>query len=101
MDNTTGTDNTGTDNPTGTDNTAGTDNGADTETLRKDLDQLRKDVRSLSNDVKNDYRGQIEAGMNKARSRAGDLCGEIESRPFTSIVTAFSVGLLAGALFRR
>lgn len=90
------TDNTNTANT----NTANT-NTADTDTLRKDLDQLRKDVRNLSNDVKHDYQNQIEAGMSKARSRAGDWCSEIESHPVTSMVTAFGIGLLAGALFRR
>lgn len=85
--------------------TTGTAETTDTDKLRKDLEQLRKDFATLSEDVQKTSRARVESGVKNARSRFDDSvsgwCDEIEARPFTSILTAFGVGLLLGKIFSR
>lgn len=77
----------------------------ETDALQKDLEQLRKDFKALSAELKSSYKGQAQAGLDKARDhvgdRFGDWCGELESRPFTCIAAAFGAGLLFGKLLGR
>lgn len=73
----------------------------DTDALRQDIEQLRKDLAALTDSVKQRSNEHMQAGLDSARDRAGELGEEIEARPFTSVVTAFAVGLLLGKLFSR
>lgn len=87
-------------------------NSPETDALRKDLEQLRKDLGALTDSIRHRSNEQAHAGMDIARERfnelareAGrhtqDLSGEIEARPFTSILAAFGIGLLLGKIFGR
>lgn len=71
------------------------------DALRQDLDQLRQDFSTLRDDMKNQYQGQVRAGVDKARDSLGGVCSEVESRPYTCMAAAFGVGLLLGHFFRR
>lgn len=84
----------------------------ETEALRKDMEQLRKDLAALSDSVKRSSSEYAHAGMDAARDRFNDirreagrhtqeLSGEIEARPFTSILAAFAAGLILGKIFSR
>ncbi|HLQ86489.1 MAG TPA: hypothetical protein VK110_10090 [Salinisphaeraceae bacterium] len=76
-------------------------NTPETDALRKDVEQLRKDISALSDTIKQRSNEQLHAGLDSARSQVKDWTGEIESRPITSIVTAFGIGLLLGKIFSR
>jgi ElaB/YqjD/DUF883 family membrane-anchored ribosome-binding protein len=82
------------------------------ETLRKELDQLRSDITALTRTLKDIAADQGGAAYEKMRRSAqgakeeavhaaGAVGHEIGERPFTSMLGAFSVGLLIGILFSR
>lgn len=84
----------------------------DYETLRKEMDQLRSDVTALMNTLKGiaaDESGSayetVRRSARKAQEQAAQTAGavgqEIGERPFTSVLSAFSIGLLIGVLFSR
>lgn len=85
---------------------------AEYETLRKELDQLRSDIGSLSRTLKDIATDQGSAAYEKVKQSAqraqtqateaiGAVSSEIGERPFTSIFTAFGIGLVIGMLFSR
>lgn len=87
-------------------------NSPETDALRKDMEQLRKDLGALSDSVKHSSNEYAQASLDMARERFNELCreagrhtqelsGEIEARPFTSILAAFGIGLLLGKIFGR
>lgn len=82
------------------------------ETLRKELDQLRSDITALTRTLKEIASDQGSAAYEKVRRSAqsakdeavhaaGAVGHEISERPFTSVLSAFSAGLLIGMLFSR
>jgi len=84
----------------------------DFETLHKELDQLRADVAALMNTLKGiaaDETGSayesVRRSAHKAQEQAAQTAGavgqEIGERPFTSVLSAFSIGLLIRVLFSR
>src|SRR5699024_6626403 len=73
----------------------------ETDALRQDLEQLRKDFSALSDSLKQRSNEQLQAGMESARHRVDELGGVIQSRPCTSVLTAFGVGLLVGKILGR
>lgn len=84
----------------------------ETDAIRKDLEALRKDLRELAESVRASGEKQAQERLNQARhqyeelrdmasQRSKALGAEIEARPFTSVLTAFGVGLLLGRLFGR
>ncbi len=87
-------------------------NSPETDALKKDIEQLRKDLGALTDSVKHRSSEHAQAGIDSARERfdemrreasrhTQDLSGEIEARPFTSILAAFGIGMLLGKLFGR
>jgi ElaB/YqjD/DUF883 family membrane-anchored ribosome-binding protein len=85
---------------------------AEYETLRKELDQLRSDIGSLSRTLKDIATDQGSAAYEKVKQSAqraqtqateaiGAVGSEIGERPFTSMFTAFGIGLVIGMLFSR
>jgi len=87
-------------------------NTAETEALKKDIEQLRADLAALSESFKNSMNAQAHAGLHKARDHFQDAAqeagrytqqwsDEIKTRPYTSVIAAFGVGLLLGKLFSR
>lgn len=73
----------------------------ETDALRKDFEQLRKDFTALSESVRHRSNQQVQAGINQAGDRLRGIESEIESRPYTGMLTAFGIGLLIGKLFSR
>lgn len=73
----------------------------ETDALRKDLEQLREDLALLNGVVRDNSRNRVQAGVDKARDCFDNLNGEMRARPFTGMVAAFGVGLLAGKLLSR
>jgi len=84
----------------------------DYETLRKELDQLRSDISGLTRTLKDIAADETTATYEKVRQTAqraqeqaaqtvGSVGQEIGERPFTSVLSAFSVGLVIGMLFSR
>jgi ElaB/YqjD/DUF883 family membrane-anchored ribosome-binding protein len=87
-------------------------NDSDYETLRKELDQVRSDISALTSTLKDiaadqgtaayeTLRQSAQKAQEQAAKTAGALGHEIGERPFTSVLSAFSVGLLVGMLFSR
>lgn len=74
---------------------------ADTEALRKDFEQLRKDFAALSENVKSRSNDQVNSGINKAYESLDGMSSELQSRPFTLMLSAFGIGLLLGKVFSR
>jgi ElaB/YqjD/DUF883 family membrane-anchored ribosome-binding protein len=81
----------------------------DLRALRKDLDKLvraiGKDAESMGRDTLEDARKRVKELASNARERSleGVSAAEaqIEQNPFTSIATAFGVGLVIGRLLHR
>jgi len=84
----------------------------DFETLHKELDQLRADVAALMNTLKGiaadetgsayeSVRRSAQKAQEQAAQTAGTVGQEIGERPFTSVLSAFSIGLLIGMLLSR
>ena len=87
-------------------------NEIDYETLRKELNQVRSDIMALTSTLKEVAAQQGSAAyesvhksaqkvQEKAAQTVGAVGHEIGQRPFTSMLSAFSVGLLIGILFSR
>lgn len=85
---------------------------ADFETLRKELNQLRSDISALTGTMKDiateqsgaayeSVRRSAEKAQEQATKTIGAVGQEIGERPFTAVLSAFSVGLLLGTLFSR
>lgn len=84
----------------------------ETEALKKDMEQLRRDLGSLADAVKRSSQQKVQAGAEQARARIDGACTQaelqteqlgshIKQRPFTSVLTAFGVGILLGKLIGR
>lgn len=84
----------------------------DLDALRAEMAQLRKDLASMAGTVKGmasevgaDAYQRVRATADEARHRAEraaeDVSQTIEERPLMSVLVAFVVGLLLGALFGR
>ncbi|MGD8592351.1 MAG: hypothetical protein PVG20_07605 [Thioalkalispiraceae bacterium] len=84
--------------------------------LKSDISDLRKDMASLVKAIKDAGLDQGQQAFDRAyerarqagesvRDRAEDAYGvfgkEVESRPLTSVLTAFGVGFVAGMLLDR
>ncbi|GEM_PF-361545 len=80
------------------------------ESLRSEIRQLQVDLAALSDSM----RGVLRAGKDEAIGRVSDsadkawneakemaegLMREIEKKPLTALVSAFSIGMLLGMLF--
>ena len=85
---------------------------ADYDALRMELDQLRSDIAGLTRTLKDIGAGEtgaayekVKQSAHKAQEQAAQTVGavghEIGERPFTSVITAFSVGLMLGMMFSR
>ncbi|ROO29180.1 hypothetical protein SAOR_03735 [Salinisphaera orenii MK-B5] len=84
----------------------------ESEALRKDIDQLKRDLSALAETYKRSSEQRAQAGIDSARGKydelkreanrqTQDLGSEIESRPFTSVLAAFGIGLVLGKLIGR
>jgi ElaB/YqjD/DUF883 family membrane-anchored ribosome-binding protein len=84
----------------------------DIDALRAELGQLRKDLsamagtlKGIAGDVGADAYQRVRTTAEQARQRAEraaeDVSSTIEERPLMSVVIAFVVGLLLGAVFGR
>lgn len=84
----------------------------DYETLRKELDQLRSDIAALTQTLKDIAGKEGNAAYQSARQSAqraqeqaaqtvGAVGQEIGEKPFTSVLSSFSLGLLIGMMFSR
>ena len=85
---------------------------AEYEELRKELDQLRSDIAGLTRTLKDIASEEGSAAYDKVRKSANkaqeqaahtmEAVGhELSERPFTSVVSAFILGLLIGMLSGR
>ncbi|WP_370203255.1 DUF883 family protein [Alloalcanivorax venustensis] len=84
----------------------------ETEALKKDMDQLRRDLGALTEAFKRNSQQRAQAGVEHARDQfdqvrrqaegqAEQVGSHIKERPFTSLLSAFGVGLLIGKLISR
>jgi len=82
------------------------------EDLKSEVDALRKDVQAVTQTMRDLATSQTKAARERVRQQAHEARerGEealesvgpaIAERPFTSVATAFGVGLLVGALLNR
>ncbi|MDE2229797.1 MAG: hypothetical protein KGL11_12260 [Alphaproteobacteria bacterium] len=80
------------------------------ESLRTEIRQLQVDLASLADSVRGVVRaGKAEAvgrvndtadkAWSEAKSLADGLAKQIEEKPVTAMVSAFSIGMLLGLLF--
>lgn len=84
----------------------------ETEAIKKDMEQLRRDLGTLTEAFKRSSQQRAQAGVEHARERfdevrqqaegqAEQMGSHIKERPFTSVLTAFGVGLLIGKIISR
>tara|TARA_R110000850_G_scaffold36131_4_gene96000 strand:+ start:1141 stop:1389 length:249 start_codon:yes stop_codon:yes gene_type:complete len=77
----------------------------ETEALKKDMDQLRRDLGALTEAFKRNSqqhaRDQFDQVRRQAEGQAEQVGSHIKERPFTSVLSAFGVGLLIGKLISR
>ncbi|MBL8658120.1 MAG: hypothetical protein JNM75_00005 [Rhodospirillales bacterium] len=84
----------------------------DVETLKMEVEKLRNDLASttrtlrdiggtLGEQATDRVRETAERARRRVNQTAGDVSHQIEDRPLISIVGAFLVGLVLGALFSR
>lgn len=82
------------------------------ESLRAEIRQLQVDLTALTDSVRAVVRaGKAEAvdrvsetadkAWSEAKSLADGLSKQIEEKPVTALVSAFSIGMLLGLLFNR
>ena len=82
------------------------------DSLRAEIRQLQADITSLTESVRGVIRaGKAEAvervsetadkAWTEAKSLADGLSKQVEEKPVTALVSAFSVGMLLGLLFNR
>jgi len=85
---------------------------AETKALKADIERLKNDLSELAKSYRAEGERRAQAGVDSAKDKYGelrdeamrrkqDLGSEIESRPFTSVVAAFGVGLVLGKLIGR
>lgn len=85
---------------------------SEVETLRAEIRQLQADLAALGDSVRGVIRaGKAEAAdrvsetadkaWTEAKSLADGLSKQIEEKPITALVSAFSIGMLLGLLFNR
>ena len=83
---------------------------ADISTLQADIQKLRDDFATMTSDIRtyassgiSKAGGQAQVSAEKmwgeVRRQAEQVGHEIEERPFTSALAAFSTGLILGLLF--
>ena len=83
-----------------------------TETLREEMEQLRADMAAIAKTLKTLGTDEGNAIYDRLRKSAGKAKGEaeeaatavgrhIEERPLTSVIMAFIVGAILGALISR
>lgn len=81
------------------------DNDTELEKLKSDLATLRRDVASLTETLKERGTARARAtaeGMRDQATQAAQTVGhQIEDRPYTSVLTAFGIGLVIGRLLDR
>ena len=84
----------------------------ETDAIKKDMEALRKDLHELANSVRASGEKRYQDGLDQARGKYDELRheanrrtkefgAEIESRPFTSVMAAFGIGLVLGKLIGR
>lgn len=84
----------------------------ETDALKKDMEQLRHDLSALADAVKQTSQQRAQEGVNAAKEKfdevrqqaagqAEQVGNQIKDRPFTSVLTAFGVGLLIGKIISR
>lgn len=82
------------------------------EDLRTEVDNLRKDVQAVTQTIRDLAASETRAAQERVRQRASEVRDKgkealdsvapaIAERPFTSVATAFGVGLVIGALLNR
>jgi ElaB/YqjD/DUF883 family membrane-anchored ribosome-binding protein len=82
------------------------------DSLRAEIRQLQADITSLTESVRGVIRaGKAEAvervsetadkAWTEAKSLADGLSKQVEEKPVTALVSAFSIGMLLGLLFNR
>jgi ElaB/YqjD/DUF883 family membrane-anchored ribosome-binding protein len=82
---------------------------SDLETLQADMAQLRADFAKMATDIGNIASNSVQQASGKAqesaekmwsevRRKAENVGQEIEERPFTSALVAFSTGVILGLL---
>ena len=74
---------------------------ADLATLRADVTQLRKDLAKITETLQDVARHGAQTVADRAKTAAQSVTHEIEERPLTAVLTAFSVGTILGMLFSR
>ncbi len=90
-------------------NTTTHQHSADLDAVKKDLAALRDDLASLSRsvvregartarDAKESVKESVKDSVERASAQVDHL---IESRPYTTLLVAFTAGLFASALIRR
>ncbi len=81
------------------------DNDADLEKLKADLAALRQDVVALTEAFRDRgvqrARASAEGVRDQATHAAETMTHQIEERPYTSVLTAFGIGLVIGRLLDR
>jgi len=89
---------------------ATTNTEADIKALQDEIKELRADLASMTQTLRDLVRhGSAEAAAkaresgeklwDEAKKRASGLTEEIEEKPVTAAVTAFSIGVLLGMIF--
>jgi ElaB/YqjD/DUF883 family membrane-anchored ribosome-binding protein len=80
--------------------------------LRKDLAEINQTVKQLASDYAQEGKARVRATANRAQERAKDalsdardslsgLESEIKSKPLTSTLLAFGIGLVLGKILNR
>lgn len=85
---------------------------SETDAIKKDMEQLRSDIAALAEAVKRSGQQRAQAGVDAAREKFDEVrleaagqaehcSNQIRQRPFTSVLSAFGVGLLIGKIISR
>ena len=81
------------------------DNDAELDKLKADLATLRRDVSSLTEALRERGTARARAAADGVRDQATQaaqtVSHQIEDRPYTSVLTAFGIGLVIGRLLDR
>jgi ElaB/YqjD/DUF883 family membrane-anchored ribosome-binding protein len=82
------------------------------DSLRKDLADINQTVKRLASDYAEEGKARVRASANRAQERVKatlsdvkgaleDVESEIQSRPLTSTLIAFGIGLVLGRILKR